>query len=276
MLNNILVEDHIKNALKEDIGFEDVSTEAIISEDKIITAYLRTRDDGIFCGQQVVEKVFKLLSDKTEIIFEKKDGEEIKKGDTIAIIKAPARCVLSGERVALNYARHMSGIATETARYRKAMKNDKVILTDTRKTTPGLRVFEKYAVKTGGGIPHRFNLSDCVMIKDNHIEYAGSVTKAIETVKKYTSHAHKIEIECENTEQVKEALKCGVDIIMLDNMPIDKMKEAIKLIDKKAITEVSGKVTIDTIADIASINPDVISTSAIHSGVKNLDLGLDM
>lgn len=276
MLNNLLIEEHIKNALKEDIGFEDISTEAIISDDMMVTAYLRTRDDGVFCGAQIVEKVFKLLSDRAQVIFFKQDGDEIQKGDVIAEITAPARCVLTGERVSLNYVRHLSGIATETARYKKAMNNPNVILTDTRKTTPGLRVFEKYAVKTGGGIPHRFNLSDCVMIKDNHIECAGSVTNAIKTVKKYTSHAHKIEIECENLEQIKEALECGVDIIMLDNMPIPEMKEAIALINKRAIVEVSGKVTIDTIADIAAINPDVISTSAIHSGIKHLDLGLDM
>lgn len=276
MLNNLLIEEHIKNALLEDIGFEDISTEAIISDDKIVTAYLRTRDDGVFCGTQIVEKVYKLLSDKAQIKFYKQDGDEIKKGDTIAEITAPARCILTGERVSLNYVRHLSGIATETAKYKRAMNNPNVILTDTRKTTPGLRVFEKYAVKTGGGIPHRFNLSDCVMIKDNHIECAGSVTKAIETVKKYTSHSHKIEIECENLEQIKEALACGVDIIMLDNMPIPQMEEAIELINKRAIVEVSGKVTIETIADIAAINPDVISTSAIHSGIKHLDLGLDM
>ena len=275
MLNDFLVEEHVKNALKEDIGFQDISTEALM-EDKIVTAYFRTRTDGVVCGLSVVKKVFELLSKDVKIVFEKKDGDEIKKGDLLATVTASQKCILTGERTALNYIRYMSGIATETAKYIKAMNNPDVRLTDTRKTIPGFRMFEKYSVRTGGGVPHRYNLSDCIMIKDNHIECAGSVTKAIELAKKYNSHAHKIEIECENEKQIKEALKCGVDIIMLDNMPIEEMKKAIKLINKQATVEVSGNVTIETIGKIAEINPDVISTSAIHSGVKPLDIGLDM
>lgn len=275
MLNDFLVEEHVKSALKEDIGFQDVSTEALM-EDKIVTAYLKTRVDGIICGQTVVKKVFELLSKDAKVILHKQDGEQIKAGDLLATITASAKCVLTGERTALNYVRYMSGISTETAKYIKAMNNPNVRLTDTRKTIPGFRMFEKYSVRTGGGIPHRYNLSDCIMIKDNHIECAGSVTNAINLAKKYNSHAHKIEIECENEAQIKEALECGVDIIMLDNMPIPEMKKAIEIINKRATVEVSGNVTIDTIADIAAINPDVISTSAIHSGVKPLDIGLDM
>lgn len=275
MLNDFLVEEHVKNALKEDIGFQDVSTEALM-EDKTVTAYLKTRVDGVLCGQSVVKKVFELLSKEAKITFEKQDGDVIKAGDLLATIVAPTKCILTGERTALNYVRYMSGIATETAKYIKAMNNPKVRLTDTRKTIPGFRMFEKYSVRTGGGIPHRYNLSDCIMIKDNHIECAGSVTNAIERAKKYNSHAHKIEIECENEAQIKEALQCGVDIIMLDNMPIPEMQKAIELINGQAIVEVSGNVTIETIEKIAAINPDVISTSAIHSGVKPLDIGLDM
>ena len=275
MLNDFLVEEHVKSALKEDIGFQDVSTEALM-EDKVVTAYLKTRVDGIICGQTVVKKVFELLSKDAKVTLHKQDGEQIKAGDLLATITASAKCVLTGERTALNYVRYMSGISTETAKYIKAMNNPNVRLTDTRKTIPGFRMFEKYSVRTGGGIPHRYNLSDCIMIKDNHIECAGSVTNAINLAKKYNSHAHKIEIECENEAQIKEALECGVDIIMLDNMPIPEMKKAIELINKRATVEVSGNVTIDTIADIAAINPDVISTSAIHSGVKPLDIGLDM
>lgn len=276
MLNNLLVEEHIKNALKEDIGFGDISTEALMQPDKLVSAYLKTRVDGIFCGQQLIDKTFKLLSEKTKISFNKKDGDKIKAGDILAVITAPVNCVLTGERVALNYARLMSGIATETAKYVQAMNNPNVRLADTRKTTPGFRLFEKYAVKVGGGSPHRFNLCDCVMLKDNHIECAGSVTKAIEYARKTVSHAHKIEIECETIEQIKEALQCGVDIIMLDNMSFPEMQKAIELINKKAIVEVSGNVKIDNIGEIAKINPDVISTSAIHTGVKPLDIGLDM
>lgn len=275
MLNNFLVEQHVKNALMEDIGFQDISTEALM-QDKMVTAYLKTRVDGVFCGEQVVRIVFELLSKDVDFVFHKKDGDELKAGDKIATITAPVKCMLTAERTALNYIRTMSGIATETAKYIKAMNNPNVKLADTRKTIPGFRMFEKYSVRTGGGTPHRYNLSDCIMIKDNHIECAGSVTKAIELAKKYNSHAHKIEIECENQEQIKEALDCGVDIIMLDNMPVPKMEEAIRLIDGRAIVEVSGNVTINNIAEIAAINPDVISTSAIHSGVKPLDIGLDM
>lgn len=276
MLNNLLTEEHVKNALKEDIGFEDISTEALTDNEKIVTAYLKTRTAGIFCGQQLVETVFNLLSKETKIIFNKKDGDKLEAGDVIAEITAPVSCILTGERVALNYVRHMSGIATETAKYAKAMNNPKVRLADTRKTIPGFRMFEKYSVKVGGGNPHRYNLSDCIMLKDNHIECAGSVTNAIQYAKKSVSHAHKIEIECENLSQIKEALECGVDIIMLDNMPIPEMKEAIKLISGRAIIEVSGNVTLANISEIAKINPDVISTSAIHSGIKPLDIGLDM
>lgn len=275
MLNNFLVEQHVKNALMEDIGFQDISTEALM-QDKMVTAYLKTRVDGVFCGEQVVRIVFELLSKNVSFEFHKHDGDVLKAGDKIATIIAPVKCMLTAERTALNYIRTMSGIATETAKYIKAMNNPKVKLADTRKTIPGFRMFEKYSVRTGGGTPHRYNLSDCIMIKDNHIECAGSVTKAVELAKAYNSHAHKIEIECENHEQIKEALACGVDIIMLDNMPVPVMEEAIKLIDGRAIVEVSGNVTINNIAEIAAITPDVISTSAIHSGVKPLDIGLDM
>ena len=275
MLNDLLIEEPIRNALKEDIGFSDITTEALVPRDKFVTAYMKTRVDGVLCGT-IVKKVFELLSDKSKITFSKKDGDVLKAGDVIAIITAPARCILTGERVALNFVRQMSGIATETAKYIKAMNNPNVRLTDTRKTTPGFRVFEKYSVRTGGGTPHRYNLSDCIMIKDNHIECVGSVGKALELVKASNSHAHKIEIECDTIDQVKEVLKYGADIIMLDNMPIEIMKDAIALINKQAIVEVSGNVTLDTIAEIAAINPDVISTSAIHAGVKPLDIGLDM
>lgn len=275
MLNNFLVEQHVKNALMEDIGFQDISTEALM-QDKMVTAYFKTRADGVFCGEQVVRTVFELLSKNVNFEFHKHDGDILKAGDKIATVTAPVKCMLTAERTALNYIRTMSGIATETAKYIKAMNNPKVKLADTRKTIPGFRMFEKYSVRTGGGTPHRYNLSDCIMIKDNHIECAGSVTKAVELAKAYNSHSHKIEIECENHEQIKEALACGVDIIMLDNMPIPVMEEAIKLIDGRAIVEVSGNVTINNISEIAAINPDVISTSAIHSGVKPLDIGLDM
>jgi len=276
MLSDILLEEHVRNALKEDIGFSDLTTDLIFDENKTVTAFMNTREDGILCGTQAAEKVFKLLSEKAEIKFFKKDGDILKKGDTIAEISAPERALLSGERVSLNYVRQMSGIATETAKYIKKMNNPNVKLADTRKTTPGFRMFEKYSVSAGGGHPHRFNLSDCVMIKDNHIECAGSITNAVNKIRKKLSHAYKIEVECENEQQVQEALNVGVDIIMLDNMNIPDMEKCIKLINHRAIVEISGNVKLDTIEEIAKVNPDIISTSAIHSGVKPLDIGLDM
>jgi len=276
MLNDILLEEHVKNALKEDIGFSDLTTDLIFDENKTVTAYMNTRQEGILCGIQAVKKVFELLSADVKINFLKKDGDILKKGDTIAEITAPERVLLSGERVSLNYVRQMSGIATETAKYIKKMNNPNVKLADTRKTTPGFRMFEKYSVSQGGGYPHRFNLSDCVMIKDNHIECAGSITNAVNKIKSKLSHAYKIEVECENEKQVQEALNAGVDIIMLDNMDIPNMEKCIKLINHRAIVEISGNVKLDTIEEIATVNPDIISTSAIHSGVKPLDIGLDM
>ena len=181
-----------------------------------------------------------------------------------------------GERTALNYTQRMSGIATETNKYQKAVGEYKARIVDTRKTTPGFRAFEKYSVKTGGGSLHRFNLSDCAMIKDNHIKYAGSLTKAVEKLRQHISHAHKIEVECDTVEQVKEAVNCGADIIMLDNMSLDTMRECVKLIDGKAIVEASGNVNLNTVYDIASTGVDIISSSAIVAKAPTLDLGLDM
>ena len=200
----------------------------------------------------------------------------IKKGDKIADIDGPARYILMGERTALNYVQRMSGIATETNKYQKAVGEYHAKIVDTRKTTPGFRAFEKYSVKTGGGSLHRFNLADCAMIKDNHIKFSGSLTNAVNRLKKHISHAHKIEVECDTLEQVKEALACGVDIIMLDNMSLDMMREGVKLIDGKAIVEASGNVNLNTVSDIASTGVDIISSSAIVAKAPTLDLGLDM
>ena len=219
--------------------------------------------------------VFKILSPKVEVKFYFNDGDEIKKGDKLADITGPARYVLMGERTALNYIQRMSGIATETNKYQKAIGDYKAKIVDTRKTTPGFRAFEKYSVKTGGGSLHRFNLSDCAMIKDNHIKYAGSLTKAVEKLRQHISHAHKIEVECDTVEQVKEAIACGADIIMLDNMSNETMSECVKLIDGKAIVEASGNVHLSTVSSIAACGVDIISSSAIVAKAPTLDLGLD-
>ncbi len=275
MLDKFFIEEHIKKALEEDIGFGDITTDFLTNEDDNMQCSLNTRVDGIFCGKKVFETVFKILSDKIEINFYFDDGNVIKKGDKIADINGPAKYIHMGVRTALNYIQRMSGIATETNKYQSAIGDNKAKIVDTRKTTPCFRAFEKYSVKMGGGSLHRFNLSDCAMIKDNHIKYAGSLKNAVEKLKQNISHAHKIEVECDTKEQVLEALECGVDIIMLDNMPIELMKECVKLINGRAITEASGNVNLSSIKEIASTGVDIISSSAIVAKAPTLDLGLD-
>lgn len=276
ILHDFIIEEHVKSALKEDIGFGDITTDFLASDTDILFGSLNTREDGVLCGSKIFEKVFKILSDDVEIKFYFKDGDKISAGDKIADLKGPARFILTGERTALNYIQRLSGIATETNKYSKAINNYSAKIVDTRKTTPNFRIFEKYAVKTGGGALHRFNLSDCAMIKDNHIRLAGSITKAVEKLRANLSHAHKIEVECDTLEQVKEAIQCKADIIMLDNMSLDEMKTAVEFINKRAIVEASGGVNLDALVKIAQTGVDIISTSAIVSKAPTLDLGLDI
>ncbi len=276
MLSNFYVEDHVKHALMEDIGFGDVTTESIVGEDKIFEASLVSRCEGVICGLEVFKTVFKILSDKVKVELLFKDGDKIKKGDVLATLTGPGKYLLLGERVSLNYIQRMSGIATETHKYQTAIGDLPCKIVDTRKTTPNFRVFEKYSVKVGGGALHRFNLSDCAMIKDNHIQVAGSVTNAVKMVKANLSHAHKVELECDTLDQVKEALPLGVDIIMLDNMDLETMKTAVKLIDHKAIVEASGNVRLETVRAIAECGVDIISSSAIVAKAPTLDIALDM
>ena len=276
LLHDFIVEEHVKNALKEDIGFGDITTDYLVPEDEVITAKLNTRENGILCGIDIVEMVFKTLSKEVRVEKYFKDGEKIQKGDTLAVITGPARAILIGERTALNYVQRLSGIATETNKYQVAIGDNKARITDTRKTTPGFRMFEKYAVFTGGARLHRFNLADCVMIKDNHIQFAGSITNAVNKIRERLSHTHKIEIECDTIEQVKEAINAKADIIMLDNMSCDLMKQCVELIGDKAMVEASGNVTIETIGEIAKTGVDVISSSAIVAKAKTLDVALDM
>lgn len=275
MLNKFLIEKHVKQALEEDIGFEDITTDNLVSEDDKLECTLNSRVDGVFCGRDVFQCVFEVLDKNIDIKFYFKDGDEIKKGDKIADIKGSARAVLTGERTALNYVQRMSGIATETRKYQNAIGEYKAKIVDTRKTTPCFRVFEKYSVKVGCGTVHRFNLADCAMIKDNHVKFAGTLTNAINILKKSISHAHKIEVECDTLSQVEEALACGVDIIMLDNMTIDEMKTAVEKINGRAIVEASGNVNLTTLKEIASTGVDIISSSAIVAKAPTLDLGLD-
>lgn len=276
MLSNFYVEDHVKSALMEDIGFGDVTTESIVGEDKIFNASLVSRCEGIICGLEVFKTVFKILSDKVKVELLFQDGDKIKKGDVLAKLTGHGKYLLLGERVALNYVQRMSGIATETNKYQQAIGDLPCKIVDTRKTTPNFRAFEKYSVKVGGGALHRFNLSDCAMIKDNHIQVAGSVTNAVKMVKANLSHAHKIELECDTLEQVKEGLSLGVDIIMLDNMSFEQMKEAVELINHRAVVEASGNVHLDTVRAIAECGVDIISSSAIVAKAPTLDVALDM
>lgn len=263
-------------ALEEDIGFGDITTENLAEDGDMLCGELNTRSDGILCGVEVFKTVFELLSDDVKINFYFKDGDRIQKGDKIADFSGPAKWLLMGERVALNYMQRMSGIATETRKYQDAIGSYKAKIVDTRKTTPNFRAFEKYSVKVGGGALHRFNLSDCAMIKDNHIRLAGSITNAIKKLRKNISHAHKIEVECDTLEQVKEAVECKVDIIMLDNMSIENMKKAVEIINHTAVVEASGNVNLQTVNAIASTGVDIISSSAIVAKAPTLDLGFDM
>lgn len=277
MLDRFLIDKYVLSALEEDIGFGDITTDNLSTEDDVLEAKLNTRSDGIVCGLKVFERVFKNLSDDVEIKFYFKDGDRIKAGDTIAELKGSASAILKGERTALNFAQRMSGIATETRKYQDAIGEGlKARISDTRKTTPNFRVFEKYAVYVGGACIHRFNLADCAMIKDNHIKLAGSLTKAVEKIRKNISHTHKIEVECDTLEQVKEAVNCSADIIMLDNMSCETMKKAVELIDGKAIVEASGNVNMSTVHAIAEVGVDIISSSAIVAKAPTLDLALDM
>lgn len=275
MLNRFYIEEHVKEALKEDIGFEDITTDNLTDENDTMTVYLNTRVDGVFCGRDVFEAVFKILSDNVKVTFLAKDGDVIKKGDKLAEISGSARAILTGERTALNYVQRMSGIATESRRYQDAIREFGVRMVDTRKTTPNFRTFEKYAVKVGCGYVHRYNLSDCAMIKDNHVKFAGSITNAVNRLRKSISHAHKIEVECDTLAQVNEAIECKADIIMLDNMTNEQMKEAVQTINHRAIVEASGNVNMDTLREIAKTGVDIISSSAIVAKAPTLDLGLD-
>lgn len=276
MLSKFYIEEHVKQALAEDIGFGDITTENLAEETDYLEGALNTRTDGILCGCEVFKTVFEILSKDIKINFYFKDGDKIKKGDKIADISGPAKYLLMGERVSLNYIQRMSGIATETGKYQAAIGGLPAKIVDTRKTTPNFRAFEKYSVKIGGGALHRFNLSDCAMIKDNHIRLAGTITKAVEKLRKNISHAHKIEVECDTLEQVKEAVNCKADIIMLDNMTIFDMKSACEYINKCAVVEASGNVNLDTVRTIAETGVDIISSSAIVAKAPTLDLALDI
>ena len=264
----------IRMALQEDITSEDVSTNAVMPTEVKGTVDLIAKEDGIIAGLDVYARVFQMLDEKTEIDFKCKDGDEVKKGELMATLTGDIRVLLSGERVALNYLQRMSGIATYTRQVAKLLEGSKVTLLDTRKTTPNCRVFEKYAVRVGGGCNHRYNLSDGVLLKDNHIGAAGSITKAITMAKEYAPFVRKIEIEVETLEQVKEAVEAGADIIMLDNMTPEVMKQAVELIDGRAQTDCSGNITKENIARIREIGVDFVSSGALTHSAPILDISM--
>lgn len=261
-------------ALKEDITSEDVSTNAVMPNETKGTVDLIAKEDGVVAGLDVYARVFQLLDEKTEVNFHCKDGEEVKKGELMATVTGDIRVLLSGERVALNYLQRMSGIATYTRQVAKLLEGSKVTLLDTRKTTPNCRVFEKYAVRVGGGCNHRYNLSDGVLLKDNHIGAAGSVTKAVQMAKAYAPFVRKIEVEVETLDQVKEAVEAGSDIIMLDNMSPEVMKQAVELIDGRAKTECSGNITKENIEKIKEVGVDYVSSGALTHSAPILDISM--
>lgn len=270
----INMDEYILHALKEDITSEDVSTNAVMPDKKQGTAQLICKADGIICGLEVFERTFTLLDETFRFDTDVKDGDRVEKGQLIGTLFGDIRALLSGERTALNYLQRMSGIATITNEYAKELEGTKTTLLDTRKTTPNMRPFEKYAVTVGGGRNHRYNLSDGVLLKDNHIGAAGSVKKAIEMAKDYAPFVRKIEIETETVEQVKEALEAGADIIMLDNMDYDTMKKCVELIGDKAETECSGNVTKERLREIAAIGVDYVSSGALTHSAPVLDVSL--
>ncbi len=277
-MNNITMtlnaDELIRMALKEDISSEDVSTNSVMPSDQAGEVDLICKEDGIICGMDVYERVFKILDENTVVEKYVNDGDAVKKGELMAKVKGDIRVLLSGERVALNYLQRMSGIATYTNQVASLLKGSKTVLLDTRKTTPNMRIFEKYAVKCGGGQNHRYNLSDGILLKDNHIGAAGSITKAIEMAKAYAPFVRKIEIETETLEQVKEAVEAGADIIMLDNMDVDTMKKAVEIIDGRAKTECSGNVTKENIKNIIDSGVDYVSSGALTHSAPILDISM--
>lgn len=268
------IDDLILMALKEDISSEDITTNSVMREKKLGTVQLICKQDGVIAGLEIFKRVFELLDRETVTKLYFKDGDKVKKGDLLGEVEGDIRVLLSGERTALNYLQRMSGIATYTNNMVKLLEDSSVKLLDTRKTTPNMRIFEKYAVKVGGGNNHRYNLSDGILLKDNHIDAAGGVANAIKMAKEYAPFVRKIEVEVENLDMLKEALEAGADIIMLDNMSPEMMKEAIKLTRGKAVTECSGNITKENIQTIIDTGVDYVSSGALTHSAPILDVSL--
>ena len=275
-LPQFYVDEIIVNALKEDINYVDVASDYLIPEDQRDNAYFVAKADGVLCGLSVAMRVFALLDDTFEAKLYKHDGDKVQKGDLIAEFSGKTVLLLKGERTALNLLQHMSGIATATAAAVELVKGTNAQITDTRKTLPGLRALQKYAVTCGGGKNHRFNLSDGAMLKDNHIDAGGGITNAVNALRGKLGHMVKIEVETRGLAEVREALAAGADIIMLDNMSNEMMREAVKIIDGRAKTEASGGITLETIAEVAKTGVDIISLGALTHSVKAFDISMKM
>ncbi len=268
------VDDVIKNAIKEDINYIDEATAFVIPEDSVTSARFVSKADGVLCGIEIAARVFTLLEPKVEVELLKKDGDEIKKGDLIARFKGKTQALLMGERTALNLVQHLSGVATQTHTAVKLTEGTGVSIADTRKTLPGLRAMQKYAVMCGGGKNHRFNLSDAAMLKDNHIDAGGGILKTVEKLRRHIGHTVKIEVETRTLDEVKEAVEAKADIIMLDNMTADETAECVKYIDGRALTEASGNITLENIREKAQCGVDIISMGSLTHSVTAFDISM--
>lgn len=275
-LNQFYVDNLIKEAISEDINYIDVSADYLIPEDQRNDSYFVAKAEGVLCGLDIAMRVFTLLDDTFTFTAYKKDGDEVKAGEIIVEFNGKTACLLKGERTALNIIQHMSGIATATNKAVKLCEGTNASVTDTRKTLPGLRALQKYAVVCGGGKNHRYNLSDGAMLKDNHIDAGGGITNAVAILRSKLGHMVKIEVETRNFDEVKEAVSAGADIIMLDNMTNEQMTECVEYIDGRAKTEASGNITLDNIADVAKTGVDIISLGALTHSVKAFDISMKM
>jgi nicotinate-nucleotide pyrophosphorylase (carboxylating) len=275
-LSAFLIRPLVEAALREDMRSSDITTQTIIPAEQQATAFIRAREGGIFCGVETARLAFQLLDEAVAVEVLLKDGASLQPGDTVFKITGNARAILTGERIALNFAQRLSGIATLTGQFVAATEGTRARIADTRKTTPGLRVLEKYAVRCGGGSNHRFALDDLILIKDNHIELCGGITAAVDRARAHIGHAVKIEVECDTLEQVHEAVAVRADIILLDNMGPDLLREAVAVVNGRALCEASGGVNLGTVAAIAQSGVDIISVGVLTHGYKSLDLGLDI
>ncbi len=273
-LPQFITDEIIERALREDINYVDAATDYLLDDDDVSTARFVAKASGILCGIDIAVRVFEMLDKDVKVQINIKDGGKVEKGDVIAVVTGRTKAILKAERTSLNILQHMSGIATETAKYAECCKGTRAHVTETRKTLPGLRAIEKYAVTVGGGKNHRYNLSDGAMLKDNHIDAYGSITKAVEALRSKMGHMIKIEVEVRNEEELREALSCNADVIMLDNMTCEQMKKCVEIADGKAVLEASGNVTLDNMAEVAATGVDIVSVGALTHSVKAFDISL--